>query len=112
ENGKRLVAQHNNRQPPSDAVFTLGNVSKLRPRLAEACQWDPASTSSGNSAPNAPARAAGALGAELPDEVEAGSHWQASARRERSFETFPSVNTASLGGWRLLCCATSRLPFS
>jgi hypothetical protein len=39
-------------------VFNLGNVSKIRSRLAEACEWDAASTSSGNSAPNAPTPAA------------------------------------------------------
>jgi hypothetical protein len=43
---------------PNDALFSLGNVSKIRSRLAEACEWDAASTSSGNAAPNAPAPAA------------------------------------------------------
>src|SRR5262249_39968932 len=37
------------------------------------------------------AAGAGAFGAALPDEVEAASHWQASARRERIFETLPRL---------------------
>jgi len=49
---------YDNHNAPNDALFSLGNVSKIRSRLAEACAWDAASTSSGNSAPNAPAPAA------------------------------------------------------
>jgi hypothetical protein len=58
DNGKVFVRMYDNHDAPNDAVFSLGNVSKIRSRLAEACQWDAASTSSGNSAPNAPAPAA------------------------------------------------------
>src|SRR5262249_49921367 len=42
------------------------------------------------------AAGAGAFGAALPDEVAA-SHRQASARRERIFETLPRLNDASFG---------------
>jgi hypothetical protein len=58
DNGKVFVRMYDNHDAPNDAVFSLGNVSKIRSRLAEACQWDAASTSSGNSAPNAPTPAA------------------------------------------------------
>jgi hypothetical protein len=52
------VRMYDNHDAPNDALFSLGNVSKIRSRLAEACEWDAASTSSGNAAPNAPAPAA------------------------------------------------------
>jgi len=42
-------------------------------------------------------RSAGAFGAGLPDEPEAASHLQASARRARSFEKLPRLNDASDG---------------
>jgi hypothetical protein len=58
DGGKVFVRMYDNHNAPNDAVFSLGNVSKIRSRLAEACQWDAASTSSGNSAPNASAPAA------------------------------------------------------
>jgi hypothetical protein len=53
---------HDNHNAPNDAVFSLGTVSKIRSRLAEACEWDAASTSPGNSAPNAPTPAAAPRG--------------------------------------------------
>jgi hypothetical protein len=56
DGGKLFVRMYDNHNAPNDALFSLGNVSKIRSRLAEACQWD--STSSGNAAPNAPAPAA------------------------------------------------------
>jgi len=52
DGGKVFVRMHDNHDAPYDASFNLGNFSKLRSRLAEACEWDAAST---NSAPNAPA---------------------------------------------------------
>jgi Ni/Co efflux regulator RcnB len=52
DNGKVFVRMYDNHDAPYDASFNLGNVSKLRSRLAEACEWDAAST---NTAPNAPA---------------------------------------------------------
>jgi hypothetical protein len=52
DGGKVFVRMYDNHDAPYDASFSLGNFSKLRSRLAEACQWDAAST---NSAPNAPA---------------------------------------------------------
>jgi len=52
DGGKVFVRMYDNHDAPSDASFSLGNISKLRSRLAEACQWDAAST---NSAPTAPA---------------------------------------------------------
>ena len=55
DGGKVFVRMYDNHNAPSDASFNLGNLSKLRSRLAEACQWDAASSSSGNPAPNAPA---------------------------------------------------------
>jgi hypothetical protein len=58
DGGKVFVRMYDNHNAPNDAVFSLGNVSKIRSRLAEACEWDAASTSSGNSAPNAPTPAA------------------------------------------------------
>jgi len=58
DGGKVFVRMYDNHNAPNDALFSLGNVSKIRSRLAEACAWDAASTSSGNSAPNAPAPAA------------------------------------------------------
>ena len=58
DHGKVFVRMYDNHDAPYDALFSLGNVSKIRSRLAEACEWDAASTSSGNSAPNAPAPAA------------------------------------------------------
>ena len=57
DNGKVFVRMYDNHDAPNDAAFSLGSVSKIRSRLAEACQWD-AATSSGNAAPNAPAPAA------------------------------------------------------
>ena len=57
DGGKVFVRMYDNHNAPNDALFSLGNVSKIRSRLAEACAWDAAS-SSGNSAPNAPAPAA------------------------------------------------------
>ena len=57
DDGKVFVRMYDNHNAPYDAVFSLGKVSKLRLRLAEACEWDAASASSGNSAPNAPAAA-------------------------------------------------------
>ena len=56
DGGKVFVRMYDNHNAPNDASFSLGNVSKIRSRLAEACQWD--STSSGNAAPNAPVPAA------------------------------------------------------
>jgi hypothetical protein len=53
---------YDNHDAPNDTLFSLGNVSKIRSRLAEACEWDAASTSSGNSAPNAPTPAAAPRG--------------------------------------------------
>jgi hypothetical protein len=58
DHGKVFVRMYDNHDAPYDALFSLGNVSKIRLRLAGACEWDAASTSSGNSAPNAPAPAA------------------------------------------------------
>ena len=60
----------------------------------------------------APGAAAGvgACGAELPDEVEAASHSQASARRERIFETLPRLNNASFGESWLTYIRTKSLP--
>jgi hypothetical protein len=58
DHGKVFVRMYDNHDAPYDALFSLGNVSKIRSRLAEACEWDAASTSSGNSAPHAPAPAA------------------------------------------------------
>jgi hypothetical protein len=58
DGGKVFVRMYDNHNAPNDALFSLGNVSKIRSRLAEACAWDAASTSSGNSAPSAPAPAA------------------------------------------------------
>ena len=58
DHGKVFVRMYDNHDAPYDALFSLGNVSKIRSRLAEACEWDAASASSGNSAPNAPAPAA------------------------------------------------------
>ena len=52
DGGKVFVRMYDNHDAPYDASFNLGNVSKLRSRLAEACEWDAAST---NSAPNTPA---------------------------------------------------------
>jgi hypothetical protein len=52
DGGKVFVRMYDNHDAPYDASFNLGNFSKLRSRLAEACQWDAAST---KSAPNAPA---------------------------------------------------------
>jgi hypothetical protein len=56
DNGKVFVRMYDNHDAPNDAVFSLGNVSKIRSRLAEACQWDAASTSSPApaAAPSAP----------------------------------------------------------
>src|SRR5262245_49984022 len=51
DGGKVFVRMFDNHDAPNDAVC-LGNVSKVRSRLAEACEWDGASSSSGNSAPN------------------------------------------------------------
>jgi hypothetical protein len=62
DGGKVFVRMYDNHNAPNDAVFSLGNVSKIRSRLAEACEWDAASTSSGNSAPNAPTPAAAPRG--------------------------------------------------
>src|SRR5215467_11449741 len=53
DGGKVFVRMYDNHDAPYDASFNLGNFSKLRSRLAEACEWDAAST---NSAPIAPAR--------------------------------------------------------
>jgi hypothetical protein len=58
DGGKVFVRMYDNHDAPNDALFSLGNVSKIRSRLAEACQWDAASTSSGDPAPNAPTPAA------------------------------------------------------
>jgi Type VI secretion system VasI, EvfG, VC_A0118 len=58
DHGKVFVRMYDNHDAPYDALFSLGNVSKIRSRLAEACEWDAASTSSGNSAPHAPTPAA------------------------------------------------------
>ena len=58
DDGKVFVRMYDNHNAPYDAFFSLGKVSKIRSRLAEACEWDAASASSGNSAPNAPAPAA------------------------------------------------------
>lgn len=58
DGGKLFVRMYDNHDSPNDALFSLGNVSKIRSRLAEACEWDAASTSSGNSAPHAPTPAA------------------------------------------------------
>ena len=55
DGGKVFVRMYDNHDTPSDASFNLGNFSKLRARLAEACKWDAASSSSGSPAPNAPA---------------------------------------------------------
>jgi hypothetical protein len=57
DDGKVFVRMYDNHNAPYDASFSLGNVSKIRSRLAEACEWDAAPASSGNSAPNAPAAA-------------------------------------------------------
>ncbi len=54
DGGKLFVRMYDNHDAPSDASFNLGNFSKLRSRLAQACEWDAASSSSGNPAPNAP----------------------------------------------------------
>ena len=62
DDGKVFVRMYDNHNAPYDALFSLGNVSKIRSRLAEACEWDAASASSGNSAPNAPAPAAAPSG--------------------------------------------------
>jgi len=53
DGGKVFVRMYDNHNAPNDASFNVGNVSKIRSRLAQACEWD--STSSGNVAPNAPA---------------------------------------------------------
>jgi hypothetical protein len=52
DGGKVFVRMYDNHDAPYDASFSLGNLSKLRSRLAEACKWDAAHT---NSAPNVPA---------------------------------------------------------
>jgi hypothetical protein len=62
DGGKVFVRMFDNHNAPNDASFSLGNVSKIRSRLAEACEWDGASTSSGSSAPNAPTPAAAPSG--------------------------------------------------
>ena len=58
------------------------------------------------------AAGAGAFGAELPDEAEAASHSQASARRERIFETLPRLKNASYGALWLSYIRTKTLPSS
>src|SRR5215471_6153266 len=55
-------------------------------------------------------RSAGAFGAGLPDELEAASHAQASAKRERSFEKLPRLNDASDGALWLSYIRTKTLP--
>lgn len=60
DGGKLFVRMYDNHNAPNDASFSLGNVSKIRSRLAEACEWDGAS--SGTSAPNAPTPAAAPRG--------------------------------------------------
>jgi hypothetical protein len=42
---------------PHEALFNLGKISAVRSRLAEACDWDGASKTTVNPAPNAPAAA-------------------------------------------------------
>jgi len=58
DGGKVFVRMYDNHNTPNDASFNLGNVSKIRSRLADACEWDGASSSPGNPAPNAPPPAA------------------------------------------------------
>ena len=62
DGGKVFVRMYDNHNAPNDASFNLGNVSKIRSRLAEACAWDGPSTSSGNPAPDAPTPAAAPKG--------------------------------------------------
>jgi hypothetical protein len=58
DGGKVFVRMYDEHHVPNDALFNLGNVSTIRSRLAEASEWDATSTSSDNSAPNAPGLAA------------------------------------------------------
>jgi hypothetical protein len=55
-------------------------------------------------------RSGGAFGAGLPDELEAASHSQACAKRERSFEKLPRLNDASDGASWLSYIRTKSLP--
>jgi hypothetical protein len=38
DGGKLFVRMYDNHDAPNDALFSLGNVSKIRSRLAEACE--------------------------------------------------------------------------
>ncbi len=57
DDGKVYVRMYDHHGAPYDALFNLGKVSKVRARLAEACDWDGASKATEKPAPAAnPAR--------------------------------------------------------
>jgi len=58
DQGKVYFRMWDHHDAPHDALFNLGKVSQVRSRLAEACDWDGASKSTGNSPPKSPAPAA------------------------------------------------------
>jgi Type VI secretion system VasI, EvfG, VC_A0118 len=57
DDGKVYVRMFDHHDAPHEALFNLGKISAVRSRLAEACDWDGASKTTVNPAPNAPAAA-------------------------------------------------------
>jgi Type VI secretion system VasI, EvfG, VC_A0118 len=53
DDGKVYVRMFDHHDAPYDALFNLGKISKIRSRLAEACDWDGASKATEKPAPAA-----------------------------------------------------------
>jgi len=58
DDGKVYVRMFDHHDAPHDALFSLGKVSAVRSRLAEACDWDGANKATETSAPKASTPAA------------------------------------------------------
>jgi hypothetical protein len=54
DQGKVYFRMWDHHDTPHDALFNLGNISAIRSRLAEACNWDGASNATSHPVPNAP----------------------------------------------------------
>jgi Type VI secretion system VasI, EvfG, VC_A0118 len=53
DQGKVYFRMWDHHDVPHDALFNLGNISPLRSRLADACNWDGAPKATGNPVPKA-----------------------------------------------------------
>ena len=54
DEGKVYFRMYDHHGAPNDALFSLGKISEIRSRLAEACNWDGAAKATENPAPKPP----------------------------------------------------------